>query len=98
MPRTKKSTSRVEKAKEIPWGLLLQGSLVVGRRWRNLSAKERERFKQLLAESHGRIDSLSDKQRKELKKLARKLDLKGMSRELLALRVIARKRRRRRGA
>jgi hypothetical protein len=83
---SKKSSSPVDKAKALPWAAVLQGAIVVGRRWKGLSAKDRERLKQLLAESGGRVSSLSAKQRKELRKLAGKLDLKGMGRELIALR------------
>ena len=87
MARTsKKPGSRVDAAKELPWAALLQGAVVVGRRWKALSAKDRERIKALLAESGGRISSLSAKQRKELRKLAGKLDLSGMGKELMALR------------
>jgi len=90
---TKKRSSRVDAAKELPWAALLQGAVVVGRRWKALSAKDRERIKALLAESGGHISSLSSKQRKELRKLAGKLDLSGMGRELIALRGRGRRRR-----
>ncbi len=95
---TKKSSTPVDKAKALPWAALLQGVLVVGRRWKGLSAKDRERIKELLAESGGRVNSLSAKQRKELRKLAGKLDLKGMGRELMSLRGGRGRRGRRRGA
>jgi hypothetical protein len=94
----KQSSSRVEKAKAFPWAAILQGVVVVGRRWRGLSAKERERLKTLLAESGGRINTLSSRERRELRKLAGKLDLKGMGKELMALRAVRGRRRRRRGA
>jgi hypothetical protein len=95
MARTSnKSSSRVDKAKALPWAALLQGVVVVGRRWKGLSASDRQRIKKLLAESGGRVNTLSAKQRKELRKLAGKLDLKGMGRELVALRGGRRGRRR----
>jgi len=98
MTRTsKKATSRSERVRAFPWAALLQGVVIVGRRWQKLSAKDRERLKELLAESGGRVNRLSSKQRKELQKLAGKLDLKGMAKELVALRAL-RSRRRRRGA
>jgi hypothetical protein len=88
MPRKSKkhNASNLDKAKALPWAAVLQGVVVVGRRWKGLTAKDRERLKQLLAESGGHVSSLSSKQQKELRKLAGKLDLKGMGRELLALR------------
>jgi hypothetical protein len=49
-----------------------------------------------LRESRGRLSNLSTRQRLELRRLARKLDLKGMGRELRPL-VRGGKRSRRRG-
>jgi hypothetical protein len=72
-------------AKDLPWAALLQGGYVLARRWRRLSAKDRARLRRLLGESGGRVGSLSEKQRKELRKLAGKLDLSGAARELTAL-------------
>jgi hypothetical protein len=69
----------------MPWALLLRGGMIVGKRWSALSAKERARLAQLLRESRGRVSNLSTRQRVELRKLARKLDLRGMSRELMPL-------------
>ncbi len=97
MARTAKK-SGTNRVKALPWAVLLQGAVVVGRRWKGLSAKDRERIKELLAESGGRVNRLSAKQRKELRKLAGKLDLRGMGRELYALRGGRGRRGRRRGA
>lgn len=77
--------------RRIPWAALLQGTIIVGSRWQRLSTSERERVRTLLSASGGRIDRLSPKDRKELRKLADKLDLRGMGRELLALRAIRRR-------
>ncbi|MGO9489766.1 MAG: hypothetical protein ACLQBB_12145 [Solirubrobacteraceae bacterium] len=96
--KSKESKSRAERLKSLPWAAMLQGSVVVGRRWRALSAKDRERLTELARESRGRLGNLSVKERTELRKLARKLDLKGMGAELLALRRVRARRRRRRGA
>lgn len=86
MPRKAKPKSRTEKAKALPWAAALQAVVVVGRRWKGLSPKDRERLKALLADSGGRLNRLTERERKELRKLAGKLDLKGMGRELIALR------------
>jgi hypothetical protein len=75
--------------------MLLRGGVIVGKRWTALSAKERARLAELVRQSRGRIGNLSVKQRLELRKLTRKLDLKGMSRELVPL-VRGRRRGRRR--
>jgi len=90
---------RSELAKDLPWMALLQGGVVLARRLRGLSVKDRERLRRLLSESGGRISRLSDKERKELRKLAGKLDLAGVGRELLPFAKGIRGRRRRgRGA
>ncbi|HEX4564177.1 MAG TPA: hypothetical protein VH115_06940 [Solirubrobacteraceae bacterium] len=69
----------------VPWALLVRGGMVVGKRWSALSSKERARLAALLRESRGRVSNLSTRERLELRKLARKLDLRGMSRELMPL-------------
>lgn len=69
----------------MPWALLLRGGMIVGKRWTALSGKERARLAALLRESHGRVGNLSKRQQLELRKLARKLDLKGLRRELMPL-------------
>jgi hypothetical protein len=81
--------------KALPWAALLQAGVVVGKRWRSLSDKERARLTALLRQSGGRPRNLGEKERRELRKLAGKLDLKGMGRELLPL---ARRRRAGRGS
>ena len=82
--------------KAVPWALLLQGTVIVGRRWASLSAKERARFTELVQKSRGRIRNLSVRERLELRKLAHKLDVRGMGDEFLALRRRRRSRRRKR--
>ena len=69
----------------VPWLTLARVAMVISRRWNALSAKERTQLAQLIGESRGRASNLSSKQRSELRKLARKLDLKGMGRELWPL-------------
>jgi hypothetical protein len=69
----------------VPWVVLLRGGALLGQRWTALSAKERAQLAQLVRDSRGRVSNLSVKQRVELRKLARKLDLKGMGHELLPL-------------
>ena len=69
----------------VPWLTLARAAMIVSRRWSALSAKERAHLARLVTESRGRVSNLSLKQRAELRKLARKLDLKGMGRELWPL-------------
>ena len=84
----------MDRAKALPWAALLQLGVAFGKRWRSLSERDRARLTGLVRESGGRLGNLSSKERKELRKLAGKLDLKGMGRELLALRGGRRRKRR----
>jgi hypothetical protein len=77
--------SKLARAKLLPWAALLQAGVAFSKRWRSLSERDRARMLGLLRESGGRLGTLSSKERKELRKLAGKLDLKGMGRELLPL-------------
>lgn len=84
--RDSKSKSKAKRTVEaVPWAVVMRGGVIVGKRWVALSAKERARLRQLVRESRGRLNNLSVKQRVELRKLARKLDLTGMGSELLPL-------------
>jgi hypothetical protein len=89
MPRSKRSApsskSTADRAKALPWAVLLQAGFVVGKRLGNLSSSERERLMGLVRESGGRLSSLTEKERKELRKLAGKLDLRGIGSELMPL-------------
>jgi hypothetical protein len=69
----------------VPWLVIARTAMVVSKRWNALSGKERARLAELVRESRGRTSNLSVKQRLELRKLAGKLDLKGMVRELSSL-------------
>jgi hypothetical protein len=89
------SKGKLERAKALPWAVLLQGGAVIGKRWRSLSAKDRARLARLTRESRGRAGNLSAKERRELRKLVGKLDLKSMSRELVLLKRAGRRRKRR---
>jgi hypothetical protein len=73
--------------KTLPWAALLQAVVALGERWRSLSEKDRARLTELVRGRirHGRIGKLSAKERDELRKLVRKLDMKGMGRDMLPL-------------
>lgn len=92
----KGSDSKLKRtAKAVPWATLLQGTMIVGRRWASLSEKERARFAELVRRSRGRVRNLSTKERLELRRLAHKLDVRGMGRDLAPL--VLRQRRNKRG-
>ena len=44
--------SKLQRVKDLPWALLLQMGLVLGKRWRSLSAKERRELKKLVGKLH----------------------------------------------
>jgi hypothetical protein len=83
--KRKGKASEHEFARDLPWAAVLQGGMLVARQWRRLSEKDRERIRELLEESGGRLSRLSRKERKELRKLAGKLDLLGVGRQLLPI-------------
>jgi hypothetical protein len=89
------SKSKLDRAKVLPWAMLLQAGVAFAKRWRSLSERDRARLTGLLRDSGGRLGNLSSKERKELRRLAGKLDLKGMGRELLPLLRGQRRRKRR---
>jgi len=82
----------------VPWIALAQVAVALSRRWHTLSAKEHTRLMRLARESRGRPGSLSSKERAELRGLISKLDLAGLTRELLGLARRGRGRRGRRRA
>jgi hypothetical protein len=86
------ASSKLDRLKDLPWLMLLQAAVVLGRRWSTLSEKDRAHLSRLLRDSRGRKGNLSVKQRYELRRLARKLDLKGAGRELLLIRAARRRR------
>jgi hypothetical protein len=77
-----KRTPVSSRVKALPWALLLQAGVAIGKRWRRLSERDRARLARLLRESRGRRGNLSEKQRNELRGLVRKLDIKGVASEL----------------
>jgi hypothetical protein len=82
----RESKSRVKSTVgAVPWLAVARGAMIVSKRWNALSGKERARLAELVRESRGRVSNLSVKQRLELRKLAGKLDLKDMARELTSL-------------
>jgi hypothetical protein len=73
----------------------LQVVLAIGERWRGLSQRDRARLTRLVRDSRGRLGNLSARERDELRKVVRKLDLKGMGREVVPLLRGGRRKRRR---
>jgi len=83
--RSSQLKSKRSRLKALPWAPLLQAGVAFGERWRALSEKDRARLSQLVRQSRGRVGNLSARDRDELRKVVRKLDLKAMGREMLPL-------------
>ena len=98
MPKSKQShaKSKQSRAKALPWAMMLQAVMVVGRRWTALSQKDRARLARLIRESRGRLGNLSARERSELRRLVGKLEVNRMGRELLPVLRAGRRGRRRR--
>jgi hypothetical protein len=87
MPRPKiTAKAALERTKSLPWAAALQAGMVLRSRWRGLSQKDRDRLLRLMRDSRGRLSNLSGRERNELRRLVGKADLKGIGRDLLALR------------
>jgi hypothetical protein len=86
------------RVKAIPWSTLLRGGVIVGARWVALSAKERARLIELVRASRGRLSNLSARERRDLRKLLHRLDVRGIGRDLTALAARSRRGGRRRRA
>jgi len=82
-PKQSRAKSKQSRAKALPWAVMLQAAMVVGRRWVALSKKDRERLTRLVRESRGRLGNLSARERSELRRLVGELDVNRMGRELL---------------
>jgi transposase len=96
--RNAHARSKLDRLRALPWVVFAQVGVVIARRWRALSAKDRARLARLARASRGRPGNLSAKERAELRSLLRKLDLRAIAAELFALtRRRGRRRRRSRG-
>ncbi len=91
-----KSNSRLQRVRALPWAALAQALVVLAKRWRALSPKDRARLGRLARETKGRPSRLSRAQRAELRALIGKLKIGAMGRELFALARGGSARRRRR--
>jgi hypothetical protein len=85
MTRRKQASKSDEGKRALPWALVLQAVIVVGRRVASLSSRDRTRLLALVRESRGVPGRLGTRDRAELRKLLGKLDVRGMARELVPL-------------
>ena len=85
MARNKSKSKPSGRLRALPWAALLQGGVVVTRRLRGLSGRDRARLLTLIRDSRGWPGRLGERERSELRKLLGKLDLRAMGRELAPL-------------
>jgi hypothetical protein len=73
-----------KRALPIAWAFLVFEALMVARRhWGNLPPRSRERVRELVAKSKGRPGNLTSSERRELVKIAREVDLRTLSRDIV---------------
>jgi hypothetical protein len=84
-----------EHVRELPWEQIAQVLIILARRWRSLSEQDRARLRRLVRDSQGRVGNLSTRQRLQLRRLLRKLDLEGLAGEIAPLARASRSRGRR---
>jgi hypothetical protein len=69
--------------KGLPWVLLMDAAVVVNAHWQGLKESERSRVGALVRKSKGDPRNLTKRERDELRKIAGKLDVPGMARDLI---------------
>ena len=67
MRRAKKESKKGESSRALPWAIVLQTLVVVGRRLGSLSSRDRARLLELLRQSRGWPARLGDRDRAELR-------------------------------
>jgi hypothetical protein len=79
--------------KGLPWALVLDAAVVVNSHWQDLKESERSRVGALIRKSKGNPRNLTKRERDELRKIADRLDVPGMARDLVPFARRMRKRR-----
>jgi hypothetical protein len=75
--------SPLSAAKALPWAMVLDAATVVNSHWRSLKDSDRRRVGELIRKSKGNPGSLTKRERDELRRIAGRLDVPGMARDLL---------------
>jgi hypothetical protein len=74
--------ARLPARRAIPWALLFEAVVVARDHWHKLSPGEREHLAALVRKSRGRPGNLNASERRDVRRLAAKLDLPGLRRDL----------------
>lgn len=83
----------LRRLKSIPWILLFETLTMARDRWSRLTPGERAHLTAIIRKSRGRPDRLSAEDRREVRRLAGKLDLPGLLRDAAPLGQRLRRRR-----
>jgi hypothetical protein len=75
-----------DRFKAIPWALLLEAAVIARNRWSRLTPGERDHLVAILKKFRGRPSDLTQGDRRDLRRVAEKLDLGGVVREVEPLR------------
>lgn len=75
-----------DRLKAIPWALLAEAAMIARNRWTRLTPGEREHLLAVLRKSRGRPGNLDARERRDFRRMAEKLDLPGVVREVEPLR------------
>ena len=83
-----KKHDRIDRVRAVPWMMLFEGArLLHSHITDTLSPRERRRVGEILRSSHGNPLNVTPAERAELKRLAGKLDLPKLARDVMGLRT-----------
>jgi hypothetical protein len=71
------------RSRVLPWALLYELASLASSEWRGLSTSEREKLTRLLVKSRGWPANLSRRERAEVRRIVRKVDLHRLAREIV---------------
>lgn len=76
---------RLTGVRALPWTILLELAVKLREHWRTLTPGERAHLSALIRKSQGRPGNLSARERDDVRRLVRKLELASLGREVLPL-------------
>jgi hypothetical protein len=72
--------------KVVPWMLLIEAAMVLRTHWSLLDEKDRGELSRIVKKSHGNPRNVTKRERSELARIVRRLDLITASRKLMPMR------------
>lgn len=76
---------RFIRLRALPWLTAAQAGFLLRQNYARMSDREREKLKSLLRDSRGWPGNLTDRERKELRRLVGQLDLVGVARDSMPI-------------